>query len=61
MRIKLYLMAVWTEAKLEEAYDLGSYVLGGASPFTATNLFGIDKLCGYCNMSAQLKAHVGQS
>lgn len=30
-------MAVWTEAKLEEALVSKTKVLGGASPFTATN------------------------
>ena len=33
-------MAVWTKAKLEEALDLGSNVLGGSNPLTATN-FGV--------------------
>ena len=32
------LMAVWTKAKLAEAIDLRSVVLGGAIPSTATNL-----------------------
>jgi len=38
---KLYLvnliMGMWTKAKLEEAIDLRSVVLGGASPSMPTN------------------------
>lgn len=30
-------MATWTKAKREEALDLKSGVLGGATPFVATN------------------------
>jgi len=31
------IMGMWTKAKLEEAIDLRSVVLGGASPFVPTN------------------------
>lgn len=37
-------MAVWTKAKLAEATDLRSVVLGGAIPFTATNFMKDKKL-----------------
>ena len=37
-------MAVWTKAKLAEATDLRSVVLGGAIPFTATNFMKAKKL-----------------
>ena len=35
--VSCLIMGMWTKAKLEEAIDLRSVVLGGASPFVPTN------------------------